>query len=49
MLHYGNVKSFPDEFIKACWKRLGDKNSADYGFFKNDLPLEVRIKNLFEY
>lgn len=49
MLHYGNVKSFPDEFINACWKRLGDKNSADYEFFRNDLPLEVRIRNLFEY
>lgn len=50
LLHYGNVKKFPQDFIDACWKKMYDNaHSADYEFFKPELPLEKRIQNLFSY
>ena len=50
LLHYGGVRTFPSDFIDACWKILWkNSHSADYRFFHPELPLDERIKNLFEY
>ena len=49
MLHYSGLRTFPEKFIEDCWKKLGDKNSADYVFFNKNVKLENRIRNLFEY
>lgn len=50
LLHYDGIKVFPQEFVDRCWKILWkNKHSADYEFFKPTLPLQERIKNLFEY
>ena len=50
LMHYGGVKTFPQDFVDACWKILWkNSHSADYVFFRPDLPLEERIRNLFTY
>ena len=50
LLHYGNVKVFPQEFIDRCWRVMWDNShSADYELFRPDLPGRVRVNNLFEY
>lgn len=50
LIHYGNIKSFPQDFIDSCWKVLWKNSySADYELFKPDLPEKVRIHNLFTY
>lgn len=50
IMHYSNMQKFPDDFIEHCWKKMYTTGrNADYAFFKPELPLEVRIKNLYEY
>ena len=50
LLHYGHIKRFSDEFVDACWKVMWKNSySSDYEFFKPELSIEERVKNLFEY
>ena len=50
IMYYEKMMDYPQEFIDACWKIMWDnKYSADYKFFAPDLPLEIRIKNLYTY
>ena len=50
LLHYGDVKFFPQEFIDKCWRTMWDNSySADYELFKPELSLDQRIHNLFTY
>lgn len=50
IMYYSEMEVYPQDFIDACWRIMWDNaHSADYKFFAPDLPLETRIKNLFEY
>lgn len=50
IMHYLNIQKFPEDFIEHCWKKMYTTGcGADYEFFKPELSLEQRIKNLFEY
>lgn len=50
ILHYSGKIVFPSKFIDDCWKKMYTTGcKADYEFFKPELPLEVRIANLFNY
>lgn len=47
--HYGDNMKYPQEFIDKCWKIMYDNGySSEKRFFTPDIPLEERIKNLFE-
>ena len=49
LLHYGGVMTYPEEFIEKCWKIMYDNGfSSEKRFFTPDIPLEQRIKNLYE-
>lgn len=45
--HYYLKEHYPDEFINFCWDKISI--GADNVFFNKDLPLETRIKNLYDY
>lgn len=45
--HYYLNEEFSPEFIDFCWDKIA--NGADNVFFNKKLPLEQRIKNLYEY
>lgn len=50
ILHYTKKKTISDAYVDHCWKKLySTGKSADYEFFRPDLPLETRIANLFSY
>ena len=50
IMYYEKMVEYPQEFIDACWKIMwNNKHSADYKFFSPDLPLDVRISNLYSY
>lgn len=50
ILHYLKIKTFPENYINYCWEKIYSSGKrADYEFFKPELPLETRIKNLFSY
>lgn len=49
LLYYGGVMTYPEEFIEKCWKIMYDNGfSSEKRFFTPDIPLEQRIKNLYE-
>lgn len=45
--YYYLNEDYSKEFINFCWQKIS--NGADYEFFKPDLPLEIKIKNLYDY
>lgn len=45
--HYYLGEDFSQEFINFCWEKIA--NGADNVFFNKNIPLEERIKNLYEY
>lgn len=50
ILHYVGKQILPENYLAYCWEKMQmSGKQADAKFFNQDLPIEVRIHNLFHY
>lgn len=50
LMHYGQIKVYPQGFVDACWDRLWKtKHGNISALFAPSIPLSERINNLFIY